>query len=65
MVGIPKAVEGVPSRLSRAQWLLLVEQLCALPAGDFESAVMAVRMRRRKRLQEDGRTGGRYGAPTE
>lgn len=33
--------------LSDTQWRALVEQLCSLRVGDFEAAVMAVRLRRR------------------
>lgn len=51
MIGKHKYPEGPSSRLlSEADWRALVDQLSALRLGDFESAVMAVRMRRRKRL---------------
>lgn len=53
------------SGLSDDEWRALVDQLSALRAGDLESAVMAVRMRRRKRFQEEeNRAGGCDGAST-
>jgi len=43
--------------LSDAQWKALVEQLSSLRAGDFEAAVMAVRLRRRRLSPNSNGTG--------
>lgn len=47
--------------LTEPEWRQLVERLSELNEADFETAVLAVRLRRR--FEEENRAGGCDGAP--